>query len=255
MISFRLLFVIILLLPLGCSHTPENRDVLFQISTIDALLGGAYDGKLTYGELREYGDFGIGTFNGLDGEMIETGGKFYQVRSDGVAYPVADSMKTPFAVVTFFDPDESISLNEEMNYDQFKRYLDDLLPTQNIFYAIEMKGTFRYVKARSVPKQNRPYPPLVEVTKSQPIFEFHDITGTMVGFRCPDYVKGINASGYHLHFLTEDGKAGGHLLELQTRDVDIDIDYTSQFHMMLPEGDFAGMDLTKDRQMELEKVE
>ena len=78
-----------------------NEDVLFQTSTIDALLEGVYDGDITFGELKEHGDFGLGTFNGLDGEMLELDGNVYQIKTDGVAYPVDESMSTPFSAVTF----------------------------------------------------------------------------------------------------------------------------------------------------------
>lgn len=43
---------------------------IFQLSTINALLEGVFDGNMSYGQLKQHGDFGIGTFNGLDGEMI-----------------------------------------------------------------------------------------------------------------------------------------------------------------------------------------
>jgi len=240
----------------GCSHFQKNNDVLFQTSTIDALLEGVYDGGITYEELKQHGDFGIGTFNGLDGEMIGLEGKFYQIKADGKAYPVDGSLKAPFAVVTLFEPDKSVLLEQHLDYNQLAQYLDSLLPTKNIFYAIKIDGMFKYIKTRSVPKQNKPYPPLVEVVKNQPKFEFHDVEGTIVGFWCPVYVEGINVPGYHLHFITGDKKAGGHLLECQIKDVKVEIDYTSEFHMALLESsEFYEVDLAKDKQAELDKVE
>lgn len=240
----------------GCINLKENKDILFQTSTINALLEGVYNGEITYKELKQYGDFGIGTFNDLDGEMIGLKGKFYQIKADGIAYSVDDSMKTPFAVMTFFEPDKSVLLDETMDYDQLKQYIDRLFLTKNIFYAIKIEGDFKYIKTRSVPRQNKPYPRLIEVVKNQPTFEFHNVKGTIVGFRIPDYMEGINVPGYHFHFITEDKKAGGHLLECRLQDVRIEIDYTSALYMVLPErGEFYKADLTKKRQTELEKVE
>lgn len=108
-----------------------------------------------------------------------------------------------------------------------------------------------------MPKQQEPYYPLVEIVKEQSIFEFHDVRGTIVGFRCPDSVKGVNVPGYHLHFITEDRKAGGHLLSCQLQDATIAIDYTSEFYMVLPqhESEEQQSDLIKDRSEELKKVE
>ena len=219
----------------GCSRLQENKDVLFQVSTMNAIFREVYDGEITYEKLRRHGDFGIGTFNGLDGELFALEGKFYQIKADGTAYPIDDSMKTPFAVVTFFESDKSVLLDEASDYKQLQQYLDDLLPTKDIFYAIKIEGTFKYIKARNIPKQNRPYPQFSEVVKNQLIFEFHNVEGTMVGFWCPAYVEGMSVPGYHLHFITKDKKTGGHLLECQMQDVKVEIDYTPEFHMALSE--------------------
>lgn len=234
-----------------------RRETLVQISTIDALISGVYDGVTTFGILKEYGDFGIGTFEGLDGEMLGFDGDFYQVKADGIAYPVSGSMETPFACVTFFDADYEAKLPAGVSYEQLQEWLDGIIPTSNIFYAIRIDGAFSYMKTRSVPGQVKPYPPLVEVTKDQPVFEFSDIEGTIVGFRCPAYVSGVNVTGYHLHFLTSGKDAGGHILEFKIKEAVVSLDYTSEFLMILPgeESDFYKVDLAQDRQEELEKVE
>jgi len=229
---------------------------LTQVSTIDAILNGLYDGVITYGDLKEYGDFGIGTFEGLDGEMVAVDGDFYQIKADGVAYPVDDDMTAPFACVLFFDADCGLPVWEGMNYTQFQDYLEGSIKEKNIFHAVKMEGTFGYVKTRSVPGQEKPYPPLVEVTANQPTFEFHDIKGTIVGFYCPDYVEGLNVPGYHLHFITEDRTAGGHVLEFDINDAELSVDYTSELHIILPNTEeFNSLDLTKSKKEELEEAE
>jgi acetolactate decarboxylase len=240
----------------GCSNLHKNKDVLYQTSTINALLEGVYDGDITFQELKEHGNFGLGTVNHLDGEMLALDGIFYQIKSDGIAYPVDATMKTPFAVVTFFEPDQALSIDTPLDDKELAGYLDSLLPTKNIFYAIKLEGTFSYIKARSVPRQFKPYPPLVEVVKEQKIFEFHNARGTILGFRLPEYMKGINVPGYHLHFITENRKAGGHVLECNIEDVHVEIDYTNNLFMILPEtDDFYNLNLTKDKQKQLDKIE
>jgi acetolactate decarboxylase len=219
----------------GCSPLQENEDVLFQVSTMNAIFRADYDGEITYGKLKQHGDFGIGTFDALDGELFALEGKFYRIKADGRAYPVDDSMKTPFAVITFFQPDKSVLSDKVSDYEQLQSYLDSLLPAKDIFYAIKIEGTFEYVKARNIPRQNRPYPQFSEVVKNQIIFEFHDVEGTMVGFWCPAYLEEINVPGYHFHFITKDKRMGGHLLECQMENVKIEIDYTPEFHMALSE--------------------
>ncbi|NQT74711.1 MAG: acetolactate decarboxylase, partial [Chloroflexi bacterium] len=225
----------------------DGKDVLYQYSTLGSLLAGVYDGDITYDEIKQHGDFGLGTFNALDGEMIEVDHQVYQIKADGIAYQVDDEMKAPFVMVTYFEPDQTVLLDETKDYDQLKEYLDSLLPTENIPYAIMLDGTFSYIKTRSVPRQERPYPRLLDVLEEQPIFEFREVDGVIVGFRLPDYMDGANAAGYHFHFITEDRNAGGHVLECQTQDVRIEIDYTDEWYTVLPaDDDFYGVDMSDD---------
>ena len=245
-ILFSINLFIIFLFSSGCSHLTQSNNMLFQASTLGALSEGDFNGDITYRELKEHGDTGLGTFDGLDGEMIGLDGKFFQIKADGSVHPVDDSMKAPFAEVTFFKPDRTVGLNNSMNGMQFESFLDDQLPTKNIFFVFKIEGVFSYIKARSVPKQNRPYPALADVIRQQSVFEFHNIRGTIIGFRCPAYTTGINSPGYHFHFISADRKAGGHVLEFQLRDVKIEIDDISAFTMVLPgDKEFYGLDLSK----------
>ena len=233
-----------------------NRDTLVQVSTIDTLINGIYDGIIDYKTLKQHGDFGIGTFDTLDGEMIAVDGKYYQIKADGKVYPVADTATTPFASVTFFDADWHKELPEGMTFSGLQTYLDSIIPTENIFYAIKVVGTFSYMKTRSVPAQEKPYPLLVEVAKNQPVFEFPEISGKVVGFRTPPFAAALNVEGYHLHFLDDEIMGGGHILEFVVKEAVVYIDYTSNFLMFLPEsGDFYNLDLSKDLRTEVEQVE
>ncbi|MEN6349157.1 MAG: acetolactate decarboxylase [Syntrophomonas sp.] len=233
-----------------------DRETVHQVSMLSALLEGQYDGQTSFMELKKYGDTGIGTFEGLDGEMIELEGRFYQVKADGVAYPVADTMKTPFASVTYFEADKSQAVNEDINFQQLQNRIDNIIANKNIFYAIKVTGDFKHVKTRSVPAQQKPYPPLAEVTKNQPTFEFDNVKGTLVGFWCPSYVNGINVPGYHVHFLNADKNAGGHLLDFTLKSGQIEIDATPNFNMSLPlNEEFGKIDMTEDRSQETKKVE
>jgi len=236
--------------------TDQDREVLFQVSTIDALLLSVYDGILPIGELKERGDFGIGTFDKLEGEMVVVDGECYQVRVDGVAYVVPDNGTTPFATVTFFDPDETVLVEKAENMTEFGEILEASFPSENIFYAIRIDGTFPYIKTRSVPAQEKPYPLLVDAVANQTVFEFENASGTVVGFWSPEFVKGINVVGYHLHFITDDRKAGGHILDLKADGAEVELDLTPNIFMALPtEGDFYNVDLTGDLSSDLEKVE
>ncbi len=264
-----LLPVICLLLAVaaGCSSssgsTPyaENpvagRETLAQVSTINALMAGVYDSAISCGQLKGYGNFGIGTFEALDGEMVMLNGQIYQVKSDGVAYPAPDSLGVPFAAVTFFDSDFEEPIASGTTYSVFQTLIGQISPSKNIFVAIEIEGNFSYVETRSVPRQEKPYPPLAEVTQKQSVFQFNNVSGTIVGFWCPQYVSGVNVPGYHLHFLTADRKAGGHVLDFTVNQAVISVDYTPEFLMILPgmQSDFYKIDLSGGNQSDIEKVE
>jgi acetolactate decarboxylase len=233
-----------------------QHDVLTQISTIDALLNGLYEGQISLTELEKRGNFGIGTFDALDGEMVAVDGQFYQVTSEGSVQIPSMDLKTPFAAVTFFETDNRYLLSTNADFPVVQKEIDDLIPTKNIFFAIRITGSYRRVQTRSVPRQTRPYKMLTEITSNQPVFNFENVEGIIVGFRSPPYVTGINVPGYHLHFLTHDRKAGGHVLDFTVDEAVLEIDETRQFFMILPEDpEFNGLDLTINREDELEEVE
>ncbi|MCP4353779.1 MAG: acetolactate decarboxylase [Desulfobacterales bacterium] len=252
----KLFFAISLFLSISNANVFAQQDTLTQVSTIDALFSGIYDGETAISELKQYGNFGLGTFNALDGEMLLIDGRFYQINTDGKARQADSNIKTPFAAVTFFETDQTLALLPGVNFDSLKKQMDQVIPTPNLFYAIRIEGVFKAVKARSIPKQSKPYKLPKEIFKTQPIFNYENVEGTMGGFRCPPYVKGINIPGYHFHFLTKDGKAGGHVLEFTIKEAVLKIDHTSVFSMILPQDKaFYDADLTRDKEAELKKVE
>lgn len=236
----------------------DNRSAhhICQISTLNAIMEGAYDGTLTVGQLRTYGDFGLGTFNALDGEMIVVDGQVYQARVDGTVRRADDQTQTPFAVVQFFTPEWQDDVGAPLDFAALPQRLSEHLPSNNYFYALRIDGHLEKVRARSVARQQKPYRPLVEVIEQQRIFDFEDIRGTILGFRFPDYTQGLNMPGWHLHFISEDRQHGGHVLDFTLSRGRIAIAHTTDFHMELPEhAQFARADLDKDQSEAIEKVE
>lgn len=238
----------------GCAGPTQNT--LFQTSTIDALLVGVYDGDMSLRELQRNGNFGIGTFDHLDGEMVLLDGRFYQVRADGRVYSPDLDMETPFASVCRFQPDRRLALPGVLDMAGVVAWLDRELPRHNMFQAIRIEGHFKQMRTRSVPMQSRPYPPLKEVAETQPVFERDNISGTIVGFRCPPFVAGVNVPGYHLHFISQDRSFGGHILDFEVLTGLVRVAELDRFVMRLPlTDDFATADLSRDRQEELAGVE
>jgi acetolactate decarboxylase len=244
----------------ACSKTEaaqpitETRDTLYQVSTIGSLMAGNYDGIKTAKQVSSKGDIGIGTFEGLDGEMVMVNGSIYQVKDSGAVIKVGEDIKLPFTAVTYFEADSSQDMNTIQNLDGLKSTLDKMIVKKDIFYAIRIDGVFGKVQVRSVPKQSKPYPILSEVTKKQAVFNYEDVKGSLVGFWCPDYVGSINVPGYHLHFISDDLTKGGHLLDISFSSAKAMLDETRFFDMEL--GESAQHDAgIADPQKEIDKVE
>lgn len=239
----------------ACATRPSNT--LTQVATIDGLLAGVYDGEVSLGDLSKKGDFGLGTYQALDGEMVLLDGIFYQIRDDGSVHHPPSETLTPFAAVVAFDPTFFAELPAG-DFDALAAHLDTLIPDQNQFVAIRIDGHFAAIRTRSVPAQTPPYPPLVEVVKTQPLFDFENVKGTLVGLRCPPFVTGLNVPGYHFHFLTENREAGGHVLTLSMTRGQLSADtVTKQFEVILPQTTTHSdtVDLSGDYSRALESAE
>jgi acetolactate decarboxylase len=232
-------------------HAEREPHVLFQASTIGALLDGAFEGDLSFAELAEHGDLGLGTLNRLDGEMIALDGHFYRADAEGRIHPVPPEARTPFAVVTRFEPTVEARLGDEpLDHEALLARLDAILPAGASSCAL------RLVRARSVPAQAPPYRPLTEVVADQRVFELADVAGTMLGFRFPAYVEGIEVAGYHLHFISEDRSRGGHVLGSRSRGLRVRIDPSDDLHVELPPRvDLADPDLADATHAAVEAVE
>ncbi len=237
-------------------HAEHEPHVLFQASTIGALLDGAYEGDLSFAELAEHGDLGLGTLNGLDGEMIALDGGFYRADLDGFVHPVAVSERTPFAVVTEFTPTIEAVIEGPLVHEELLARLDGMIPAGTSSCAIRLDGDFELVRARSVPRQEPPYRPLTEVVAEQHVFELAGVTGTMVGFRFPVYTEGIEVGGYHLHFISEDRSRGGHVLSSRAADLRVRLDPSNDLHVELPPRvELADPDLATTTHAAVEAVE
>lgn len=233
----------------------SKENAVYLSAPINALVEGLYAENTSMAEIKRHGDFGLGTFDFLDGEMVLLDGNVYQIRSDGKVYHVEDNEKSPFACVTFFNPDTVDDLDNTNNSKGFYDLLNSLIPSENMLYAIRVDGTFIHIKIRVVPRSEN-YRPLVEATKNQPVFDFHDVSGCLAGFYTPRFMESLNAPGYHLHFLSEDRQHGGHLIDCSLGKVRIGIQHIPKLDVGLPITlDYLTADLTRDVGNDLDKAE
>ena len=231
------------------------QHTLYQVSTATALVEGIYQGAVQVAALREHGDLGLGTFEGLDGEMVVVDGHFFQVHSDGSVGEVQDNVLSPFAAVTAFSPDQSITLDNCPDLSHLTSQFDALRQSDNFLFALRVDATFDYIHARAM-RRTKEGIPLVQAAAVQPEFEFSNISGTLVGFWTPEYAKSLNVPGYHLHFISADRTRGGHLLQCRGKNLRLQIQREGDYHIVLPEtDDFWEANLRRNPTAALAKAE
>lgn len=219
-------------------------------------MAGCYDGTSEVRELRHRGNFGLGTLHALDGEMVVLDGVFYHVKSDGSVSRLEDGAKSPFAVLTFFKKDRDVFFQHEINLEDLKRRLDKEIRSPNLFYAVRIEGDFKSLKVRSAAPQEKPYPVLSKAIESQKVFRLENKQGTLVGFRFPASMEGVNVSGYHFHFLSRDKTEGGHVLDLLGEKFHVKLQELRNFSMTLPPNEeFLQSNFTGNLEEAVAKVE
>jgi acetolactate decarboxylase len=228
---------------------------LFQVSTSGALVAGVYRGVVSVQSLLRHGDFGLGTFANLDGEMVVLEGHVYQVQGTGRVSEAPPTAGAPFAVVTRFSPETDLEIGSIANFSELEKRCDGLRTSGNIFYAFRIDGIFKRIRTRAVspPKEGTR---LVDAAKAQSEFRFTDVTGTLVGLWSPGFSSAFSVAGYHFHFLSEDRQEGGHLLDCESGSLRLRMEALTDFHLALPETEsFLKADLSKNTADELAYAE
>lgn len=233
----------------------DDHATLFQVSTSGALIEGVTDGAITVEALATHGDLGLGTFADLDGEMVILDGQVFRIRGDGSVTLAAPGELVPFAVATRFAPEDSLQLTDINSYEELLLHLNGRRNTDNQFFALRMDGTADYVKTRVV-EEIGDNQSLVEAAQQQVEFELENVAGQFVGFWSPAYASSVNISGWHIHFLSADRSAGGHLLELGGAELKAQFQHLADFHIAIPEtASFLQADLSADPSAALEEAE
>jgi len=230
-------------------------NTLYVSSPVNALVQGILREDKTLEQVLGHGDFGLGTFNDLDGEMVLVDGIFYQLKSDGSALVPDLKIGTPYACVTHFKPSQSFAVSKGRTYQELQQFIAKSMLSNNLIYAIRIEGEFAKLRARSVPRQEA-YRPLVDVAGEQQEFNYEKTSGQLVGFWTPDFMHSISVPGFHLHFLSSDKKHGGHLLDCLIEDATVWLQPLDQMDLDLPHTlEYLNANLDKDNSADLNKAE
>ena len=236
-----------------------ERESLNQVALLQSLAQGYFGGTVTVKDMRGLGDTGIGTFEGLNGEMIMLDGTVYQALGDGRVLVADDKVAVPYATVTYFDDDISVALKDVENKEAFEKILNEEVKKcgENSFYMIKLHTEFSSVLFRSEYGSQKPYPTLVEALKGkQTEFTAQNIEGTLVGLYCPNYMAGLNSPGWHFHFISDDKEQGGHILELSLKEGTVLLDKTDKFTMIIHDDpQFHQFNLAKDMSKDIKSAE
>lgn len=229
---------------------PTNeRETIYQVALLQSLAMGYFDGSISVKDLKTVGDTGIGTFEGLDGEMIVLDGVVYRANQQCKINVVKDNVTVPFSNVTFFDKDFSLKLNDVADKEALEKILNEQVDKhgRNNFYMIKISGDFNSIHVRSESGAEKPYPTLVEALKTQNEVTKENIRGTIVGLYCPDFMSSLNSTGWHFHFISDDKKFGGHVLGANINRCEAQFDKTETFRMNLPKmNNFDELNFKKD---------
>ena len=254
----KIILLLIVLLLSGMLISAEGEGVVTQASTVNAVLNGLYDGEMTFGDLKKYGNFGIGYFHKMGGEALAMDGVFYRIKSDGLTEIVKDSDTTPFFTVTFFEANTDNFTNRKFDLKGLKEYLLTMMPRKKSFYAIKVSGIFDSLNARTFLSQAKPYPEVNQVLKTQTEFKFTNTEGILIGFYTPEFLEGIGIPGFHFHYLSQDKTRGGHVIDLNVNSVTIEFIEIPILQIVFPknaEYQDSDLSITKSMKKELIKFE
>lgn len=211
-----------------------DHHTIYQVSTSGALVQGVYQGCVRVADIKRHGNFGLGTFDGLDGEGIMLDGTCWQARSDGSVRVAPEEALAPFWATTFFAADRTATLPSVASWEDLTAQLDALRRSDNLFCAIRVEGTFERIHYRVACKSAHGTD-LVTATSHQTEFSQQGISGSLLGFWTPSYARTINVPGYHLHLLSADHQYGGHILDLEAKELTVQLHMDNHVHLALPE--------------------
>lgn len=222
----------------------SKTHTLYQHGTLALLVPGLLDGTITMKELLKHGDTGIGTGEGLDGELIILDGVPYQVDHEGNVNVVNDDFTLPFANSHFAEYKRLTDI-EELSQAELDKKIGSMT-SANTFYSIKVHGTFTNIKTRAVKKSHKPYATLGKTAEDQSIFLRESVEGTLLSYYSPQIFDGAAVGGFHHHFLSDAHDFGGHVLGFggATGRVEIQQFDTLEQHLPIHNKDFMNYDFS-----------
>lgn len=216
------------------THGPIPPNHIWQIMPSMAFKTGLYGGVTTIAKARYHGNFGLGQFAALDGELIVHDGQFVRARADGSVKQADDADELCFAQLCFYEPTNFGDAPANVDKKSFGSILSQLLAYQNSFCAFRIMGTFAQVVPSAPPPMPKPYPRFDQVGPLRKSFPAENIAGCIVGYYSPVFMDEVGVAGYHFHFVSDNQKVAGHVDSFKLAKGRVDAARIDHFTITLP---------------------
>ncbi|PHM27676.1 acetolactate decarboxylase [Xenorhabdus innexi] len=208
--------------------------IINQYSTMHALMSGVFDGMFSIAEISQGGSFGIGCSHALAGEMIALDDTFFEIQGTGNVRRFSEYDQLPFAQLTYFHPSEQFPVSDISKKELYSE-LSAQINIDNIFVAVKIEGIFKEIWLRRTNYQEKPYKTFVEATVEQSENILQNVSGVMVGFWTPDIFHGISVAGFHIHFIDDARKNGGHVFDFELQNGLLSYELKQNIKVHLPD--------------------
>lgn len=232
------LFIALIILSIATKSMGQQPDKIVHYSAMEAMRNGVYTGDVNVQQLSHKGDFGLGTYHLLDGELVALDGTYYRVAANGSVTKADPAITVPFGSFTFFKSDQTFTLKGIKDVAALQAAIIKKLPSANRFYAIKVTATFDSIILGGAEKlQESDTTGIAHLMKTRPVYKKQKARGTIVGFYNPPYIGGLDLSPLHLHFIADDKTFGGHLISGHLSagaTITVSIDEKDTYEIILP---------------------
>ncbi|KUL89541.1 hypothetical protein ZTR_04468 [Talaromyces verruculosus] len=212
-----------------------SANILYQYSLISCLMHEIFSDGVPANEILEKGTHGLGTVAELDGEIVVIDSQAYHFTTTGNVRCLTKNDTVPFAMMTRFQP-STVRYLTCLTQKRLWECLYPLVgPEKNYFLAVQIEARFECLTIRVIPKRNSADETLTALEKRQEMQTVENSTGILFGFWSPEYTQGFSVPGFHLHYLSEDRKIGGHVLDFEALKAKVSAAILKKYHLELPQ--------------------
>ncbi|OUI78482.1 hypothetical protein HK18_08155 [Commensalibacter intestini] len=186
---------------------------IVQFSTIGALMAGHLEGEKQFSKVCCGCNFGLGCSADMDGELTIYDGQAYEATAGQSLETLNFAEKVPFIQITDFKPKQRHDV-ENIDHTNIEACLTRFIQPKNIFLAVSVEGVFEKITIRRPHRAAEGQVRSVsQIAEAQQVDTHCQIEGRLIGFWTPELFGRVSVPGFHFHFLDQQKKISGHVLE------------------------------------------